>query len=156
MRSNDATKGLTHDIFCFTMLQEIVAKRLQLDLGYYTHMVGSLHYYLTDDEGKATSDEQKVIDFLAEGFQSSRHMPPMPTDDPRFALERVLDAEKSLRTSGSLGLADGPTDPYWQDIVRLLQAFRFQKDQQYQDLDQMRTQMHSKVYDVYLMNQSSR
>ena len=33
MRSNDAYKGLPHDIFCFTMLQEVVARTLGLELG---------------------------------------------------------------------------------------------------------------------------
>jgi thymidylate synthase len=45
MRSNDAWFGLTHDMFCFTMVQEVVARQLGYELGSYTHMVGSLHVY---------------------------------------------------------------------------------------------------------------
>ena len=45
MRSNDVIKGLPHDIFCFTMLQEIAARRLSLEPGIYKHCVGSLHLY---------------------------------------------------------------------------------------------------------------
>ena len=48
MRSNDAFKGLPHDVFSFTMLQEVVARTLDLGLGHYHHSVGSLHLY-TDD-----------------------------------------------------------------------------------------------------------
>ena len=33
MRSNDAFRGLPHDIFAFTMLQEILARSLSVDLG---------------------------------------------------------------------------------------------------------------------------
>ena len=33
MRSNDAYLGLPHDVFCFTMLQEIIARSLGLDIG---------------------------------------------------------------------------------------------------------------------------
>ena len=40
MRSNDAVLGLPHDVFCFTMLQEIVARQLEADIGLYRHMVG--------------------------------------------------------------------------------------------------------------------
>lgn len=39
MRSNDAFLGLPHDIFSFTMLQEIAARELGVGLGIYTHSV---------------------------------------------------------------------------------------------------------------------
>lgn len=42
MRSNDAYWGLPHDVFCFTMLQEIMARRLDVQLGQYFHYVGSM------------------------------------------------------------------------------------------------------------------
>ena len=35
MRSNDAYLGLPHDIFCFTMLQELVSRTLDTGLGSY-------------------------------------------------------------------------------------------------------------------------
>ena len=38
MRSNDAFLGLPHDIFCFTMLQEIMARSLGVELGSYKHL----------------------------------------------------------------------------------------------------------------------
>jgi thymidylate synthase len=40
MRSNDAFLGLPHDIFSFTMLQEILARDLSVGLGSYKHAVG--------------------------------------------------------------------------------------------------------------------
>jgi thymidylate synthase len=39
MRSNDAFLGLPHDFFCFTMLQEIVARSLSVEIGTYKHAV---------------------------------------------------------------------------------------------------------------------
>ena len=39
MRSNDAYWGLPHDVFAFTMLQEILARSLTLELGTYKHAV---------------------------------------------------------------------------------------------------------------------
>lgn len=45
MRSNDAYFGLPYDYFCFTMLMEWVAASLGLELGVYTHNVGSMHVY---------------------------------------------------------------------------------------------------------------
>jgi hypothetical protein len=49
MRSNDAVWGLTYDVFSFTMLQEVVAVSLGLELGEYRHNDGSLHLYLDRD-----------------------------------------------------------------------------------------------------------
>ncbi len=59
MRSNDAYMGLPHDVFCFTMLQEMVAKTLGLELGEYYHYVGSMHLYMSDIEA-ATDTRRKV------------------------------------------------------------------------------------------------
>ena len=45
MRSNDAYYGLPHDLFCFTMLQELVSCRTNIPLGDYTHYSTSMHIY---------------------------------------------------------------------------------------------------------------
>src|ERR1043165_8344585 len=45
MRSNDAYRGLPHDVFAFTMLQEILARDLGKPVGRYKHAAGSLHLY---------------------------------------------------------------------------------------------------------------
>ncbi len=121
MRSNDAYLGLPHDVFCFTMLQEIVARILGVDLGGYRHFVGSMHLY---DKNRAAARQ-----YLAEGFQRRIEMPPMPEGDPRPAIRHMFDAEQLVRTgkpvdAGSLGL-----DPYWADLVRLLQIHFAQGDE---------------------------
>ena len=51
MRSNDAYVGLPHDVFCFTMIQEIVARHLDVEPGVYRHIVGSLHLYDCNVDG---------------------------------------------------------------------------------------------------------
>lgn len=45
MRSNDIFRGLPHNVVQFTMLQEIVAGWLGLELGGYYHVSDSLHAY---------------------------------------------------------------------------------------------------------------
>jgi len=45
MRSNDAYFGLPHDVFAFTMMQELVATSIGVELGEYKHSAGSLHLY---------------------------------------------------------------------------------------------------------------
>ncbi|RYD41424.1 MAG: thymidylate synthase, partial [Verrucomicrobiaceae bacterium] len=74
MRSNDAWIGLPHDIFCFTMLQEIVARSLGVGLGRYRHFAGSMHLY----EDRVGSAEK----YLGEGVQSTIAMPQMPVGTP--------------------------------------------------------------------------
>jgi thymidylate synthase len=59
MRSNDVFRGFPHDLFCFTMLQELIARCVGAELGSYYHMVGSLHMY--DEDGKSLEA------FVAEG-----------------------------------------------------------------------------------------
>src|SRR5207245_2696775 len=95
MRSNDAFVGLPHDFFCFTMLQEIVARTLSTELGTYKHAVGSLHLYDVNIEA--------AQQFLDEGWQSTEApMPPMPKGDPWPAIDLLLKAESSIRATGAL------------------------------------------------------
>jgi len=48
MRSNDIVLGFTYDAFAFTMLQEIMAIELGVELGSYFHNAGSMHMYERD------------------------------------------------------------------------------------------------------------
>ena len=45
MRSNDFYVGYIFDSFCFTMLQELMAIELGIDVGSYFHFASSLHLY---------------------------------------------------------------------------------------------------------------
>jgi len=45
MRSNDIWLGFPYDVFCFTTLQKLMARSLDLEFGTYTHNVGSMHIY---------------------------------------------------------------------------------------------------------------
>lgn len=48
MRSNDVYLGLPYDVFQFTQLQATVAACLNVGLGEYHHLVGSMHLYERD------------------------------------------------------------------------------------------------------------
>lgn len=45
MRSNDLWMGFPYDIFQFTCMQIYLAMRLNVNIGTYTHVAGSLHLY---------------------------------------------------------------------------------------------------------------
>ena len=145
MRSNDVYLGLPHDVFCFTMLQELVARSLSVDIGTYKHAVGSLHLY--DDSVPAAQR------FLAEGWQSTQiTMPSMPPGDPWPAVERVLCAERSIR-AGDLASRSAAVDdmhPYWADLVRLLQVFRAKKDRNGARIKALKEAMSSDVYSQFI------
>lgn len=45
MRSNDLVYGFCNDQYCFSKLQILVAKELNLEIGIYTHFVCNMHIY---------------------------------------------------------------------------------------------------------------
>jgi thymidylate synthase len=45
MRSNDLWYGFCNDQFCFSMLQQMVAERLNLKVGWYYHFAANMHIY---------------------------------------------------------------------------------------------------------------
>jgi hypothetical protein len=102
-------------VFCFTMLQEIIARSLDREIGIYRHFAGSLHLYKS-----RWSDAQHFID---EAYQQRIAMPEMPEGDPWLAIDGVLKAEERIRNgeqveAGSLGLPE-----YWSDLVRIIQIY---------------------------------
>jgi thymidylate synthase len=72
MRSNDLIWGMPYDIYLFSMLQEMLAIELDVELGKYFHNVGSMHIYERHfnlgrevlDEGITTRKEQPKMDNL--------------------------------------------------------------------------------------------
>ncbi len=46
MRSNDFFWGLPYDLFQFTVLQEVIANELNVDIGKYIHRATSMHVYV--------------------------------------------------------------------------------------------------------------
>jgi thymidylate synthase len=118
MRANDAYRGTASDVFSFTFLQELLAHQLGLELGSYTHVVGSYHLYQSDDAlaDRVLADEPLTVD--ADPF------PAMPAGDNWDAIHQVLDLEQALRT-GRLTLGPAEIEQtglphYWAQIVALL------------------------------------
>lgn len=143
MRSNDIYKGLPHDVFCFTLMQEWVARRLGVDLGTYKHVAGSLHLYddLAEDAAR----------YLSEGYQSTLlPMPEMPSADPTGSLRVLLDAEAMLRAEapdfGRIATLESSLAPFWADLLRLLRAYRHRKDRDPAAVLGVRDAMHSTIY----------
>jgi len=76
MRSQDVWTGLPYDLFTFTVLHELVAGWLGVELGEYRHHVDSLHLYETDLDladaalGKVASPEMDSLATPWSGFDA--------------------------------------------------------------------------------------
>jgi len=142
MRSNDAYKGLPHDVFAFTMLQEIIARELNIELGEYYHSVGSLHLY--------SGDKAKVKEYLNEGFQpTTLPMPPMPLGSPWKSIDFLLGVEARSRVDEPVDISDVQIDQYWLDLAKLIQIHSLFLAKNYDGIIQFRKGIND-IYNVYI------
>lgn len=145
MRSNDAFVGLPHDVFSFTMLQEIIARSLSVEIGDYKHAVGSLHLY--------SKDAKVAREYLDEGFQPTAEeltMPSMPKTNPWRSIKILLNVESSIRANKEVEMFDLSMEPYWADLARLLQIHSLFKLKNLRAIKSVREEMHSPIYDVFI------
>jgi thymidylate synthase len=140
MRSNDAFWGLPHDVFFFTMLQEMLARRLEVELGEYYHYAGSMHIY--DDF------VENAKAYISEGHQRIIEMPAMPHGNPFSLIPKLLDTEKKLRKGEIFSASSVFSTEYWADIVRLLQVF-WEPDT-IDRLDILKAELVNPIYRSYL------
>ena len=148
MRSNDAFHGLPHDVFAFTMLQEIVARSVGVEVGVYKHSVGSLHLYEGHFEMART--------YLSEGWHLPIPMPPMPIGDPWGAILAVRKIEELARTMQRVDFTAVGLDAYWADICRMFVVFQKYKAAQLSHIDvaselaNIKNELSYKVYEIFI------
>lgn len=70
MRSNDLWMGVPYDCFFFMNLQVLMAMKLGIDIGTYTHYAGSLHLYMRDYEA-SLQNMKKVQDEVGNPKEST-------------------------------------------------------------------------------------
>lgn len=148
MRSNDAYLGLPHDIFCFTMLQEIVATELGYGLGKYKHSVGSLHLY---DKHFVAANE-----YINEGWHQAVEMPPMPKASVMKLRPALLQIEQALRAGSFVDVSQQNLPEYWADILWLLQIYAASQSSgngtkmSDAEFSQLKSRLSARVYDEYI------
>lgn len=143
IRSNDAFKGLPHDIFAFTMLQELTARKLGIPMGEYGHYVTSLHIYMDDLD--------KIGGFQNEGWQEKVYMPSMPDGDQTNNVLRLLKHERELRLLNKR-VSNAHVDVYWRDLSILLEVFNIVKSKDFARLNQI----EQSINDIELRNLAAR
>ena len=119
MRSNDIYLGLPYDIFSFTMLQEMLAVELNVELGTYTHMVGSLHIYeknfnILDEELKLKEVPKSSMPYMTRDAIASEQ------------ISMILEAENSLRKNEDMKNV-ALLHPYWKQFIEVLRKKRMQE-----------------------------
>ncbi|MES1189477.1 MAG: thymidylate synthase, partial [Steroidobacter sp.] len=144
MRSNDAVNVLPHDVFAFTMIQEILSRMLRIEPGIYRHSVGSFHIY------EQERDQKKVTQFMSEGCQANIAMPSMPQGDPWPAIKLVLKAEERIRRSMPLEVDLSGLDDYWLDLIKLLQVYALPESANAADFDVSREVVSYSGYRVFV------
>lgn len=150
MRSNDAYIGLPHDIFAFSMFQELIARATDNELGTYLHAVGSLHLYSNTKEVAAR--------YLSEGWQQVHDgMPSMPAGDPRPSLRALLTLEEKFRLDplGDLDSSVLPVEAYWRDLSLLLHAHRLSKRKDFDRLLDLAEMLDSDLYKSFLKERAA-
>lgn len=111
MRSNDVIWGTCYDVFLATMLQEMLALDLGVELGWYQHSCGSIHLY--EDFFKMA---QEIV--AARSIPASEPMPPMAD---LYALPDFLKIEAGLRNGQPAAAASVHTLPsYWGELAEPL------------------------------------
>ena len=81
MRSSDIILGIAYDVPAFTVMQEIMANELGVELGEYVHTSNSLHCYERDfDMLDAIANDEELMGYA---------MPPLPKVFPLDDLMRI-------------------------------------------------------------------
>lgn len=109
MRSNDVILGLPYDVFLFSMLQELMAVELNLEVGAYHHFVGSLHIYDSNLEWS-----RKIV---ASRPSITQSMPRMLTST---GITEFLKGEQETRGRGSVEPRIALNDVYWSALLEML------------------------------------
>lgn len=112
MRSNDIIWGTAYDVFSFTMLQELLANMLHIEMGWYIHFAGSMHIY-----DRHLKMAEKIL--VNQDYQSFA-MPEMPQNTAK-SLKEVLVAEERIRLKGHS--TDNLNIEYWRDILKVLKIY---------------------------------
>jgi len=110
VRSNDINWGFPYDLFHWTMLQELFASILGIEVGEYHHMVGSLHIYDRDAELMKNCLESNAVS------QKMKKMP--PTKDLEI-LDTLRYWEEQYRVYGKKA-QENHLDAYWRALLGLL------------------------------------
>ncbi len=121
MRANDVYRILCYDLFEFTMLAEFMAAYADIELGYYYHIVTSMHLRGSDDIAEAPK--------LVSENVFCQSMPPMPKITGGCRLSLIQQESEVRKKVGVLNISQTydmidkiskNNHPYWSDLLTTL------------------------------------
>lgn len=126
MRSTDLVYGLSYDVPAFTMMQELMALELGIELGSYMHVSNSLHVY--EKHFKMCEDIQR-LKMINMQYPT---MPRMTSEPPSERLDKIqADARQCASWDDLAPLINGvegmDMDDYWKDWAYILLSHRAKK-----------------------------
>lgn len=130
MRANNLTKLFCYNAFEFTMIQEWAAMRHGLELGEYTHIVGSLHSY----------DRQRLHQPVIDNGIAMAPMPPTSAADMDViaALElRIRNVATDSGAARALARDLASVHEYWRDLLMALLLVRLERLGAYEALQEL-------------------
>lgn len=101
MRSQSAAFVMPYDIFLMTMLHELIANELDVELGYYQHFCGSIHFF-----EREMDIVNEMLDWDSKEYKFS--VPMKPFDTKLSELKGMLNFEKDLRETSISTPKDAP------------------------------------------------
>lgn len=113
MRSNDIFLGFPYDIFNFTMWQEYVSCKLNIDIGTYTHIANSLHFY--------EKDREKIINASMVEEVKENEMEKMPKEDLETQLSLLYEIEEKIRNKQEYDISK--QNDYFSKITKELEKY---------------------------------
>lgn len=120
MRSSDIVLGIPYDLFAFTLLQELMALELGVELGTYNHTSNSLHVYERHYEMCEKILASSVI-------VASDEMPKIERWPDVWGLDLIQHKARTAEKEIDLIKLLPQEDEYWSDWSRLLILHRAQK-----------------------------
>lgn len=109
-RSQDFIFGFPYDLFHWTMLQEIIATELGVEMGFYQNMTGSMHIY--------EKDYYKLESICKYGFTIDAMN---PLDEGLAGVQKLLIIEEHYRNKYSGKCPIDLTSKFWNDWARIFE-----------------------------------
>ena len=156
MRSNNAWRLLPYNIFEFSLLAEVVADRIGIDFGTYTHHCLSLHLYESDC-AEAANWLKIVQQGDGLGIPTAEMDPISARNDTQSKVRNLLKLEESIRADyprynrSTIRKYRGQIEdlgPTLSDMARLLLIKSAQKAREVESRKQARTSQDT-VVDVF-------
>ena len=127
MRSNDIMFGYPYDVFNFTSLQEIMAGKLNIEVGTYTHVVDSLHMYLEQKDWCKSIIKENDSSTYDKCHIFSR---PTSVED----IQTFINIEQTTRKMTDMvdfnhikEMLDDISSPYWKSNAAFIALYNYRK-----------------------------